>query len=690
LNKRTLSLVLVLFVVILIYATYPFILHDGYVVLLTDLHYPYKSKTVEGLMNEVVQINPKGVFLLGDLTEMGSEQEFKKLSQLFLTLDRAKIPYRYVFGNHDVRWSDKLRKSSTLSKDSNSLYETFAVQIGNLLFIGLDTTMYFQHIGHIGEVQLNWLKERLEEAKKNGLKVILLSHHPFGGPKNYTDDGWKVLEIMPNYDIPLVLSGHVHTYEHSGMYNWSWFQTLGAAKDGYMTVLSWDKEQLYIWKYELGKNDFELLKSVPLELSSRQLINLRVNLERLTDGFLKLKAGYIGAERIRITANGKIVHERKIEFDKDKYKNYEVVLNNLPKTGISTFLRISLSGKFGVFQKFYIISNESEENRKILWSYKLNNTIYSKPVSYNDGVVVADYSGYVVYLRDGKEIWKRIVGPVVANLEIINNEILVGDLNGNIYLFEIETGRLLKSVKLTEPIYAIRKGDTTISIGAGKYLFVLRTSDLSLILKYDLEGLVQIPALFESGKYFQPTWSGKIYIIDEISRVINQFIIGKTYYTAGSSIPSLIGNLLIYANTDGTINCLNIEKKEKEWTLKISGVGYTPVKKHGNSIYASTINGEIYKIDGISGKTIWSAKIGSSITLSSLNFIDEELLVVGTDNGEVAIINSETGTFKKFFVAPGYVTDVIPLKSEIIVIMSNGNVYGLNFHVKIGNSKIVF
>jgi len=38
--------------------------------------------------------------------------------------------------------------------------------------------MYFEQLGHIGEEQMNWIKEQMELSKRDGKIAILMSHHP--------------------------------------------------------------------------------------------------------------------------------------------------------------------------------------------------------------------------------------------------------------------------------------------------------------------------------------------------------------------------------------------------------------------------------------------------------------------------------------------------------------------------------
>jgi len=659
------------------YASYPFSSHSGYVVVFTDLHYPYKQKVVDNLFKKTLEINPMGVFLLGDLTEMGTDEEFGKLAKTLSTLEKAKITYRYILGNHDVRWSYTLRKSKKLYDTTEALYETFTIETDKFLFIGLDTTMYFQHVGHLGNLQIKWLKEHLEKANKNGKKVILLSHHPFGGPANYTDDGWKVLELLPNYDIPLVLSGHVHSYEYSGMYNWSWFQTLGAAKDGYMTVISWDEEKIYIWKYTSSDNVFELIKSVPLYKRKRQIPIMNAKLLQSADGTFNLSTESEGIEKLRITANGKTVVERKIQYKLEGYSTYEAVLNDVFGNDISLFIRVSGIGKDGYFQRFYTLEKSQDEKGttlKKLWSFNLEDTIYSKPLVLKDGVVVADYSGNLLYIRDKGVLWRRKVGPVISNVGLINdNNILLGDLRGNVYLFTME-GKLLKQLKLKEPIFAVKNGLSTVAICAGRYLYILRMSDLSVISKHDLNGLLQVPALFKNGNYFQPSWDGKIYVINESGKIVERFDVGKGYYTSGSSTPELLDNLLIYSNTDGSVSVIDIQRKTKVWTLKIPGAGYSSFERQGDFVYISTINGEIYEINSKDGKISWNLKVGLSTTFPSLEMINTETLIAGMNDGAVAFLDSKTQGVAKIHITNSIITNIVVGESGIIITTADGEI----------------
>jgi len=154
-------------------AELPFSKHNGYVVVISDLHHPFFPRNIEAIFKEIVSIKPAHVFMLGDLTEFGKDSEFESLKKSLAALDTGAIKYNMLLGNHDTRWSSKIRKTKDLG---NALYENYRVDLQDVTFIGIDTSMYFEQLGHIGEGQLNWIKEQMELSKRDGKSAILMSH----------------------------------------------------------------------------------------------------------------------------------------------------------------------------------------------------------------------------------------------------------------------------------------------------------------------------------------------------------------------------------------------------------------------------------------------------------------------------------------------------------------------------------
>lgn len=527
---------------------FPFQNHLGYVVIVSDLHYPYGGKNVENVFATIVKIKPKYVFILGDLTEMGSEEEFKNANKLVDMLEKEKINYERLLGNHDVRWAYNIWKSKSIN---GALYENFLIDLDDIAFIGVDTTLYFQHFGHIGDAQLRWLQGQISKYEKSLKEVVILSHHPFAGPANYTDDGWKLENIINTYNqknvftvVPLVLYGHVHTFGKSGLYNKTWYQSIGAAKDGFLTVLSWDKDNFYLWRTQVKMEvKIEVKKSVENYSYNKQ-----------NDQDLKF-------ELVRT-----IQRRSKLSNSKNNQSN---------------------SSKVG-----------SKENWiKEMFEYKMENSVFSKPVLFKDSLIVADYSGNIISLKINGKInkinWKvRLDKSIVANLDIWEDSIIVGDLEGNLYKLDFNSGKILSKVKLDSPIFSIKVGAETIVIGAGKNVYML-SRELKILASYATGGLVQSQANFTDNLFFQTSWGGKIYVLSEAGEIVKEFLSGTKYYTSGASTPAILGDYICVTNPFGGTQVFNYKDNEN---LEIRGLksGYTS---------ATPINAEIkeFLVCGIDG-----------------------------------------------------------------------------------------
>jgi len=213
----------------------------------------------------------KFVAVLGDIADTAEKSEFCKAKEI---LDELEIPYVPIFGNHDVWpytekesapsplgedfferifWStpsipcenaSSTRNFETLLKEfnferdtQNPKFKNFIFNYGGINFIGLDFNSREKACekecgvkgkGATHPETINWLKNRLANFSKD-TPIILFSHHPI------TKSGWEIRQgrliyvsafspeeleelknLLQNYNIQFVLSGHVHGFEKFG------------------------------------------------------------------------------------------------------------------------------------------------------------------------------------------------------------------------------------------------------------------------------------------------------------------------------------------------------------------------------------------------------------------------------------------------------------------------------------------
>jgi len=151
------------------------------------------------------------VLITGDLTNDGDGAVW---AELMGALGRLAVPIYPLPGNHDDR---ELMRSAFVDRElfpaAGSL--CFAVDLGPVRLIGLDSLIPGDPAGRLGPEQLAWLDARLCEAPQIPT-LVALHHPPFRTGIDHMDammleDGEALAAVIGRHrQVERVLCGHVH------------------------------------------------------------------------------------------------------------------------------------------------------------------------------------------------------------------------------------------------------------------------------------------------------------------------------------------------------------------------------------------------------------------------------------------------------------------------------------------------
>lgn len=155
---------------------------------------------------------PDAVLLTGDLVDAGSAEEYAHLAALLAPLPMALY---LLPGNHDHR--DALRRAfpahAYLPPEG---FAHYAVRVGGLRVIALDTSEPGRSDGRLCAARLGWLEARLAECGDDPV-VIAMHHPPFatgiaGMDRIGLTDGADALEriVARHPNVQRVVCGHLH------------------------------------------------------------------------------------------------------------------------------------------------------------------------------------------------------------------------------------------------------------------------------------------------------------------------------------------------------------------------------------------------------------------------------------------------------------------------------------------------
>jgi 3',5'-cyclic-AMP phosphodiesterase len=158
---------------------------------------------------------PHAVVISGDLTDFGRPAEYASLRAQIAPLEDAGMPVYLMPGNHDDR--GELRRSfPTHAYLGEGEAVQFAVDIGPLRLLALDTCVPMRSEGMLDAPRLAWLERQLEASTDRPV-VVAMHHPPFQTLIGHMDKigllaGGPELEaiVAKHRNVERVICGHLH------------------------------------------------------------------------------------------------------------------------------------------------------------------------------------------------------------------------------------------------------------------------------------------------------------------------------------------------------------------------------------------------------------------------------------------------------------------------------------------------
>lgn len=205
----------------------------------------YQETALSAFVRMAEEKKPAAIIVTGDVTFNGERVSAERFAEIFKPLTKTKL--LVLPGNHDIydgwarefhgkkqyyagqisprMWRNIFKTSyeTAVSVDNSSL--AYSVQLNpDYLLILADSNDYGKEesstapatAGFLGKEQRKWIKEQLQYASQNNLRVIFCMHHNLyvhnpAVNKGYVVDDYRELrKLLAQYNVKLVFSGHIH------------------------------------------------------------------------------------------------------------------------------------------------------------------------------------------------------------------------------------------------------------------------------------------------------------------------------------------------------------------------------------------------------------------------------------------------------------------------------------------------
>ncbi|MCX4165885.1 MULTISPECIES: phosphodiesterase [Paraburkholderia] len=157
---------------------------------------------------------PDAIVMTGDLVDQGTAEQYAHLKTLLATLE---IPYYLLVGNHDARGPLREVFGERPELSTGGEFVQYALDIGPLRFIALDSLVPGQSGGTLCDTRLAWLAAQLDDARGKPV-VVALHHPPFDAGIGHMDEirldapsSQRLAALIAQHpNVERVLCGHVH------------------------------------------------------------------------------------------------------------------------------------------------------------------------------------------------------------------------------------------------------------------------------------------------------------------------------------------------------------------------------------------------------------------------------------------------------------------------------------------------
>ena len=537
---------------------------------------------------------PDFIIHTGDVTEFGSEEEFRAYSQAISSLN---IPFYHTLGNHDVRWNGA---GWLLGEKYLPNYKrNYAFTNQGITFIALDSSFPFSQYGLIDPSQLAWLKDTLAKIPSEQ-PIIIFFHHPIMPSRNFLIGKDALLEILRPYNVVLFITGHGHSNQTWQVDGINSIMTKGLMDaNTCFRFIKIRNDTIEISTYDLNGNEIPNQKFVfPLKrtqpTSSPTKSNANSPFQKLSGA---IQADLLSYNDLVIACDwaGELVAFKRKTGEEAWRKRFDSPILTSPTLNQGKLFVPFLNG----FVRCFDVNNG-----KMLWETQLPQPITGH-LTFADGKLFIPASQSLFALNEkGEIIWQRKLGGNLESRPLIKGKNLyIGAWDKNLYAINIENGEIIWQKEQARSRYY--SPATCSPILWGNKLILTQPYDNSA----KRGGLL---ALDDKG--------------ESIWQVDGNF---------GYSTPVIDGDRLYIASMEGNLYCSSPEGKVL-WKTNLANPCFNsrPVIK-GENIYIVSFNDVLFCVDKKSGKIVNKRALAKDSCCTSTPVIVEDSIIVGDMMGNL-------------------------------------------------------
>ena len=585
----------------------------------TDIHVG-ASTGLEDLKATVSDINTldniEFVILSGDITEMGTDEEFLAAKS---ELDKLNKPWYIVPGNHDSKWSE----SGTNSFKQIFGAESFSFIHKGFLFLGNGSGPNMRMSP--GQVQREdlYMMDSVLKMHDKSVPIIYINHYPLDKGLN---NWYEVLDRMKGRNLKASFCGHGHNNRKMnfvGIPGIMGRSNLRAKKEvGGFNIISITHDSLYVNTRLTGRRTLPYWHAVNIHPDSMPQWDpnpVRPDFS-MNNQYSNVKTNWTVQEPADIGAGI------------GKYKN-----------------AIIYSNSFGDIKAVDVATG------KELWIHKTEGKIYATPLVVKGKLIIPSTSGniYCLDAATGARKWEfKGERPFVGSAAAYKNLVIVSGSDGKCRAVDLNSGKEkwvfneVKGFVETRPLIDKRSVYFG-SWGNEFYSLDAKTGRLNWKWSSPSRNRLLSPAVCF------PVASSKMVFTVAPDRHMTAYnkrsgeVVWRNFDSAHwvrESIGISDNKKVVYVKTmQGRVLAIDAESSDRKilWTSKLDmdyEISPSPIVEHNDLVFVPTESGVIFVLNKNNGEIKWKHKI-SNCLVNAVYPADDHTIIATTMDGMVRSIS---------------------------------------------------
>jgi outer membrane protein assembly factor BamB len=319
---------------------------------------------------------------------------------------------------------------------------------------------------------------------------------------------------------------------------------------------------------------------------------------------------------------------------------------------------------------------------KVVSSIDLKKTVSASLLVNGENIYAAAYDGTIYcYDQQGSMKWSYSAnGNIVSKPVIINNILVAGTLKGDVVSLDCETGKLLQTLGIDEPVTAqlvaermVKETDTIDVVFAGTSSGALHCFELNSLEEVwkntDAKGMIETEPLIVGDKIIYGAWDGYLYCVEISTGRIFWKQSGNTnfYFSPAACKPVTDGKSVFVTSPDKYVSSIDLLLGKANWRKKDANCWESiGISKDKKDLFIKSDNGKIYVIASKTGKVVKSIEYGSGTDTMPIELIESDgNIIFSSKDGKVFLITKNYKLQELLFLGVSRVHSVRKISENV-------------------------